>query len=409
MSEPPPVPEEFVPVFVEPAARRSTWWIWPVLVFMIALNIGLFILSSRVNDKDIQQELVTLAGSGLEVLPFLPLIVLAQAGNTSPNSRALAFGYWILFSLVALLTAALFTFSGVYDFALAEQLPPEKAMDAIRPGGLSKSAQVLGIGFAGLVLGFIAFTCAGRAVATRFIPIEPSCFTCAIALSTAIVLLTICIGPLLILREPPILAMIQAMKDSKYAEAFTVDSSVRSLYYRLVWIIPVVVIAAGFPLTRRNKAAIAHLGLGGLSMGQFIVASWIAIALLSVMVGIEPRIQELWKKWGWPTTDAHGLEELFKFAVSHSGALAVGITAGISEELAFRGLLQPRIGLLLSNILFTAVHAFQYNWDALLLVFVIGFICGLVRKYSNTTAAVIVHGLYDTLAVLLMVLQKQAQ
>jgi len=66
------------------------------------------------------------------------------------------------------------------------------------------------------------------------------------------------------------------------------------------------------------------------------------------------------------------------------------------------------MGLLLTNILFTVVHAIQYNWDALLLVFLIGLVCGFVRKYMNTSASIIVHGVFDTLAVLLMVAQQDA-
>jgi membrane protease YdiL (CAAX protease family) len=408
MSELPPSPEEFHPVSVHTPERRSSWWIWPVLFVVIIVDFALFWAGSHTNDKNTQQELITLAASGLEVIPFLPLIVFAQAGNTSPSARALAFGYWMFFSLVAVITTSLFTLSGVFDFGLAERLPPNKSIEAIQPGGLVKAGQALLIGFAGMAAGIIAFTSGGRAVASRLIPIQPNSFTSATALATTIVLIMVCFIPLVLLHEPPILALIRTLKDSKDADALTVDTSVRSLYYRLVWTVPVAIIAAGFPLTRGFRSAIARLGLQRLSIGQFVVTVGIAVILLAAMLGIESAVGRIWDKFGWPKTDEHGLEELFKFATSHLGALAVGITAGISEELAFRGLLQPRLGLLVSNILFTAVHAFQYNWDALLLVFVIGLVCGLVRKFSNTTAAVIVHGLYDTLAVLWYVMQQQA-
>jgi membrane protease YdiL (CAAX protease family) len=67
----------------------------------------------------------------------------------------------------------------------------------------------------------------------------------------------------------------------------------------------------------------------------------------------------------------------------------------LSEELFVRGALQPRFGILVSNILFTALHATQYNFDALTSVFLAGIVLGLIRKYSNTTTSAIVHGLYD--------------
>src|SRR4029453_17037116 len=97
---------------------------------------------------------------------------------------------------------------------------------------------------------------------------------------------------------------------------------------------------------------------------------------------------------GWPQTDENAFGELLKFAMSPIGAAVIGITAGLGEELAVRGVLQPRMGILLSNLFFTALHAFQYNWDALLVVFFVGLVLGLIRKRTNTTTSAIVHGTY---------------
>ena len=46
------------------------------------------------------------------------------------------------------------------------------------------------------------------------------------------------------------------------------------------------------------------------------------------------------------------------------------------------------------------MHAFQYGVDALLSVFIIGLILGIIRARSNTTTSAIVHGVYDFTAVL---------
>ncbi|MEM9569045.1 MAG: CPBP family intramembrane glutamic endopeptidase, partial [Cyanobacteria bacterium P01_E01_bin.34] len=83
----------------------------------------------------------------------------------------------------------------------------------------------------------------------------------------------------------------------------------------------------------------------------------------------------------------------------------IGFSAGLGEELAFRGVLQPRLGLWLSNLFFTSVHAFQYNWDALIVIFVVGAVCGIVRQRINTTTCAIVHGVYNFLLIMLVVLQ----
>jgi membrane protease YdiL (CAAX protease family) len=48
-----------------------------------------------------------------------------------------------------------------------------------------------------------------------------------------------------------------------------------------------------------------------------------------------------------------------------------------------------------------SLHAFQYGWDALLIVFVVGVVCGIVRQRSNTSTAAIVHGVYNFTLIML--------
>ena len=73
----------------------------------------------------------------------------------------------------------------------------------------------------------------------------------------------------------------------------------------------------------------------------------------------------------------------------------------MGEEVIVRGMLQPRLGILLSNLYFTALHAYQYNWDAPLSVFVFGLALGLVRKGTSTSVCVIVHRRSDFVVVMI--------
>ncbi len=70
-----------------------------------------------------------------------------------------------------------------------------------------------------------------------------------------------------------------------------------------------------------------------------------------------------------------------------------------------RGVLQPRLGILLSNLFFIALHAFQYHWNTLLVIFVVGLALGILRKRTNTTTSAIAHGTYDFILIMLAVLQ----
>jgi membrane protease YdiL (CAAX protease family) len=119
---------------------------------------------------------------------------------------------------------------------------------------------------------------------------------------------------------------------------------------------------------------------------------------------IDPGINGLWKAMGWQTTNTAAFDQLLSNLVTPWGAVLIGITAGLGEELAVRGLLQPRIGIIASNLVFTGFHAFQYGVDGLLSVFIIGIILGVVRARTNTTTSAIVHGTYDFTLVMMSVI-----
>ena len=83
------------------------------------------------------------------------------------------------------------------------------------------------------------------------------------------------------------------------------------------------------------------------------------------------------------------------------GAAAIGLSAGIGEEVLLRGAIQPRMGILLTSVLFALLHT-QYGLSFVNLgVFGIGVLLGLERKYFGTTAAVITHAGYNFTAVML--------
>src|SRR5205085_10094169 len=123
--------------------------------------------------------------------------------------------------------------------------------------------------------------------------------------------------------------------------------------------------------------------------------------MAGIMLGVDAGIGALWKAMGWTTTDESAIEKFLDFAINPIGAILIGVVAGLGEELFVRGVLQPRLGILLSNLFFTAMHALQYNWDALLSVFLAGLVLGVIRKKTNTSTSAIVHGGYDFTLLLL--------
>jgi len=64
-----------------------------------------------------------------------------------------------------------------------------------------------------------------------------------------------------------------------------------------------------------------------------------------------------------------------------------------------RGALQPRLGLLLTSLVFAGLHV-HYSWFGMATILLLGVLLGLIRNRTSTTVAILVHALYDIAAVL---------
>jgi len=91
-------------------------------------------------------------------------------------------------------------------------------------------------------------------------------------------------------------------------------------------------------------------------------------------------------------------QHLFGQLSSPVGIAAVAVIPGLCEEILFRGALQPRLGLVATALLFTAIHT-QYGLSVdTLAILLIAVGLGLIRKYANTTASCTCHISYNLLA-----------
>jgi membrane protease YdiL (CAAX protease family) len=158
-------------------------------------------------------------------------------------------------------------------------------------------------------------------------------------------------------------------------------------------------------MVRGFRAGLVRLGMVVPTWVQAGIGVALGVVLAAVVsFALDPAIQWLWQTMGWPTTDVEVFERLMSQLLTPVGAVIIGVTAGIGEEMMVRGLLQPRLGIVASNLVFTAAHAPQYGTDALFSVFVLGLLLGLIRARTNTTTSAIVHGVYDFVVVMAMVM-----
>jgi membrane protease YdiL (CAAX protease family) len=174
--------------------------------------------------------------------------------------------------------------------------------------------------------------------------------------------------------------------------------------------------------------ATAEGGLGTLwaqSLG-FVVLAFLGVGI-GVRRGWRETLERLglttffsWKWWLAATAlslvSSFGMDQVWQFLASESladverlsealfapylgagliGALTIGLSAGIGEEILFRGAAQPRLGLIFTSVLFAMVHT-QYTVSlALVQVFIVGLLLALTRRHANTTTAIAVHTAYN--------------
>ena len=148
-------------------------------------------------------------------------------------------------------------------------------------------------------------------------------------------------------------------------------------------------------LTRRNlKETLNSLGVKKLNFSGIVFGFIAGIGLIFLVIIFSLIFQHF------------GLEEentdWLKNLISVQNAFIIGLSAGICEEILFRGALQPKFGIILTALLFTSLHMQYPALWMLFVIFTIGVILGYVRKMTNTTTAIIVHSTYNTVQMLML-------
>jgi uncharacterized protein len=339
---------------------------------------------------------------GVQVVPLAILATLAFAGLRNAGLAVLTYIVLALVGMAILFNAfasvfILFVQPGVMSGSIA---PGATLDDIFKPGAASTLLWTMLLLFLVTLIAAAMLLRPVRVAVARIIPIDPDNFVHKIALSVLTLLTLSSFVPLIVLGgTPPILELINSGGLDAASGGEDLVSPL-DLIFQFVWTIPAVILAAGWPVVRTLPTTLKRLGMVRPSLTQvlFGIGAGVALALVASFV-LDPAIHAIWEAMGWQTTDAAAFNELLSSVITPIGAVLVGVTAGVGEEMAVRGLLQPRIGLIFSNLVFTSLHAFQYGIDALLSVFIIGLILGIIRARSNTSTSAIVHGVYDFVLV----------
>jgi membrane protease YdiL (CAAX protease family) len=331
------------------------------------------------------------AGVGLTYTPFVLLAALAYLGLGRGWAKGLAI-LWLLALLLGM-TAAAFGLTALVGMTdLAD--PSSMTLD---PAALS-SAGLLAL--ISLIVAALIFIPGLRRLLARFLPVDSSSFVHTIALAAVAPITLLAFTPLIATGVPVLLTpvFLEMMN-----EGMSAQSGLLSLIYTLIWSVPVSIFVVGYGIRRSFGDVLARLGVVRPSLAQVGIGVGAALLLVVVVNALELVIDPIWASMGWTRTDAEAFSQLLAFAFTPLGAMLVAISAGIGEELAVRGVLQPRLGIILSNLFFVSLHAWQYNWDALLVIFLVGAVMGLLRQRTNTSVAAISHGVYNFTLIMMAI------
>ena len=165
--------------------------------------------------------------------------------------------------------------------------------------------------------------------------------------------------------------------------------------------LPALVIALagiGVFVRRRVPASIERLGFVRPRWWHLVIAFAAAGAFVALANGAELANHVLFPALAdrVEAVDNHLFGQLVNSG--WAGIVIISVLPGVCEEALFRGALQPRLGVVVTALLFTSIHA-QYGFSVVLAgVFVLALGLGLIRKYTNTTTSMSAHIAYNLLA-----------
>ncbi len=330
--------------------------------------------------------------AGVEVVPFLALAVLTYLGAAHPWARVLG-GVWLWLLLITVVISNAVS----VHLALEKSAAPHELITELVPGTKVAPGMAWLLSMGAILLARLLTSRRARRLWSRAVPVDPDSRLHHVAIFATLALSLLMVVPLLVLEQPPFLLML----DLEEAGPTDQLDLLKQQFYPLIWLIPGAFVAVGYGIVRNGRQALYRLGLVAVNPLQGCKALGLGVLFAGVIVLTGPVLEKLWQATGLPATDSTGLEQLFAAMMTPAGVIAVSISAGIGEELAFRGVLQPRLGILLSNLLFTTIHAYQYHLDGLLVVFLLGLMLALLRRRGSILPSIIAHSAYDLVLLVL--------
>jgi uncharacterized protein len=175
-----------------------------------------------------------------------------------------------------------------------------------------------------------------------------------------------------------------------------------SLVFQALLLVAIAYFAIGGAINRDFSSVQHRLGLF-MPTARQVAISFMLIIPLFIVSAIGGLLTDMFQP-GFTDEIDDIMGEVTGDLISVQGALLIGLTAGIGEEILFRGAIQPKYGIAFTSIIFTLIHV-QYGFSFVLLgVFLTSIIFGIQRIKMNTTCCIITHAAYNFSVVMLSTL-----
>jgi hypothetical protein len=223
-----------------------------------------------------------------------------------------------------------------------------------------------------------------RAVA-RVLPIRPG---------SPVIYLTVVLGLLLVAQQ--LSTQVTAQPPLTYGELLAQDVPFLILAF----------VGVGIFIRRSPRETIERLALVPPAQKRWWLVAIVGIGVfMAVAFGIEALANVVAPSQQKQVTDVTTV--LFSHFNNPAAIVFLGVLAGVVEETLFRGALLPRFGIVVTAILFAALHIQYAVSFATLEVFVLGLGLGWLRvKSGSTLTGMVTHAGYDIAVGFLSLIAK---
>lgn len=170
--------------------------------------------------------------------------------------------------------------------------------------------------------------------------------------------------------------------------------SVNDVLFQAVLLTAAALLGVGLAIRRTPTQVVERLGLRLPTPGDWGWGTAVGLGLYLALIAMVT----VWALLVPPEQMAEqsaAAEQIARAFSTLPAAFLLALTASVSEEILFRGALQPVFGLSLTSVFFALVHMQYALTPAAFIILVVALGLGWLRQRQSTSSAIIAHFIYN--------------